>query len=121
MAFRVEIEPQAFEDLDAIVEHIKAHSSFKTAERWFRSMMRSIRSLEEMPGRCPIAEESEELGQEVQRRRLGIANFADKKELADRLDAFVQQWNRRAHGFRWSRKSFDKVLAECEKNMAAAA
>ena len=57
----------------------------------------------------------------LQCKRLGIAKFADKQELADRLDAFVQQWNCHAGSFRWSRKSLDKVLAACEKNLAAAA
>jgi len=57
----------------------------------------------------------------LQRKRFGIINFADKKELAERLDAFVKEWNSHAHAFRWSRKSFDKVLADREKNMAAAA
>jgi hypothetical protein len=40
---------------------------------------------------------------------------------AERLDAFVTEWNSHAHAFRWSRKSFDKVLAKCETNIAAAA
>ena len=57
----------------------------------------------------------------LQRKRLGIVNFADKPELAERLGGFVREWNSHAHAFRWSSKSFDKVLAECEKNIAAAA
>ena len=57
----------------------------------------------------------------LQRKRFGIVDFADKRRLAERLDAFVREWNHHAHSFRWSRQSFDKVLAECEKNMAAAA
>jgi predicted esterase len=57
----------------------------------------------------------------LQRKRFGIVDFADKEHLAERLDAFVREWNRHAHSFRWSRKSFDKALAECEKNLAAAA
>ena len=73
------------------------------------------------PVHCSWMNQIEQWFSILQRKRLGIANFADKKELADRLDAFVHQWNHRAHRFRWSRKSFDKVLAECEKNMAAAA
>ena len=73
------------------------------------------------PVHCSWMNQVEQWFSILQRKRLGIANFADKKELADRLDAFVEQWNRRAHGFRWSRKSFDKVLTACEKNMAAAA
>jgi len=33
----------------------------------------------------------------LQRKRLGTVNFADKKELAERLDAFVPEWNSHAH------------------------
>ena len=57
----------------------------------------------------------------LQRKRLGIANFSDKQDLAERLDAFVREWNLHAHAFRWSSKSFDKVLAKCEQNISAAA
>jgi plasmid stabilization system protein ParE len=65
MAFHIEIEPQAFEDLDALVAFIKGENRFETAEKWLRGMLRSIRSLEQMPARCPIADESKALPQEV--------------------------------------------------------
>ena len=55
MAFRVEIEPQAFDDLDSIAEYIKIKSSFAVAERWFNSVLDDIDSLKDMPARCPIA------------------------------------------------------------------
>jgi hypothetical protein len=35
MAFRVEIAPQAFEDLDNISAYIRQRGSFESAERWF--------------------------------------------------------------------------------------
>ncbi len=73
------------------------------------------------PVHCSWMNQVEQWFSILQRKRLGIVNFADKKELAERLDAFVREWNSHAHAFRWSRKSFDKVLAECEKNMATAA
>ena len=41
----------------------------------------------------------------LQRKRLQIADFADKKHLAERLMAFVAEWNEHAHPFRWSTKS----------------
>jgi plasmid stabilization system protein ParE len=65
MAFRVEIEPQAFEDLDSIAGYIKTKSSFAVAGRWFNGIINDIASLKEMPARCPIAPESEDLGDEV--------------------------------------------------------
>ena len=65
MAFRVEIQPQAFEDLDTIAAYIKARSSFATAQRWFNGIILDIATLKEMPTRCPVAPESEELDREV--------------------------------------------------------
>ena len=65
MAFRVEIAPQAWADLDAIADYIKQRGSFESAQRWFNGIIDAIAALTDMPGRCPIAEESGELGQEV--------------------------------------------------------
>lgn len=97
MAFRVEVAPQAFDDLNAMLEHIKVQGNLETAEKWFRSVMRSIRSLEEMPGRCPIAEESAELGQEVRLLLHGrknraykiILGFNTKRPRAVRFESFI--------------------------------
>lgn len=72
------------------------------------------------PVHCSWMNQVEQWFSILQRKRLGIINFADKKALTQRIDAFVREWNSHAHAFRWSSKSFDKVLAECEKNMAAA-
>ncbi len=65
MAFQVEIEPQAFEDLDSIADYIKSRSSFATAEKWFNGIMDDIASLKETPERCSVAPESEDLPGEV--------------------------------------------------------
>ena len=46
MAFRVEIAPQAFDDLDRIAAYITAESSFDAAETWFDGMMDAIGSLD---------------------------------------------------------------------------
>lgn len=35
----------------------------------------------------------------LQRKRLRIANFADKQVLAERLQAFIAEWNAIAHPF----------------------
>lgn len=65
MAFRVEIAPQALDDLDAIADYIKARSSFAVAEKWFNGIFDEIASLREMPARCPVAAESEDVGREI--------------------------------------------------------
>ena len=65
MAFRVEISPRAFNDLDEISRYIQEEGSFQQAEEWFNGIMAAIRTLELLPHRCPVADESEDLEQEV--------------------------------------------------------
>jgi plasmid stabilization system protein ParE len=65
MAFHVEISPRAFNDLDEIAVYIQQPSSFEQAEEWFNGIIAAIRTLEQMPSRCRVADESEKLGQEV--------------------------------------------------------
>ena len=31
----------------------------------------------------------------------------------------MREWNERAHGFRWTAKSFEKILAKCEQAVLA--
>ena len=55
----------------------------------------------------------------LQRKRLAIADFADKAALSERLLAFVSHWNEYAHPFNWSTKSVAKVMAKCQPALAA--
>jgi hypothetical protein len=41
--------------------------------------------------------------------------------LAERLLAFVAEWNAHAHPFQWATKSVAKVMAKCEIRMPEAA
>jgi hypothetical protein len=50
----------------------------------------------------------------LQRKRLSFSDFADLTHLADRLMAFVHDWNLHAHPFKWSTTSMTKVLTTCE-------
>jgi len=55
----------------------------------------------------------------LQRKRLAIADFADKAALAERLMAFIAHWNQYAHPFNWTSRSVAKVMAKCELKLAA--
>ena len=50
----------------------------------------------------------------LQRKRLRISDFAKLDDLAERLMAFVSEWNVYAHPFNWSTTSVAKVMAKCE-------
>jgi hypothetical protein len=60
----------------------------------------------------------------LRRKRLRIVDFASKEHLAERLKAFVSEWNEIAHPFNWTSKSA-KVMAKCQiedaKSLAVAA
>ena len=56
----------------------------------------------------------------LQRKRLCIADFADKAALAERLQAFIREWNEVAHPFAWSTKSVAKIMAKCEPALPVA-
>ena len=49
------------------------------------------------------------------RKRLRIVDVADLDHLAERLRAFVTEWNQHAHPFNWSSKSVATVMAAGER------
>ena len=57
----------------------------------------------------------------LQRKRFGIADFASKADLKDKVLQFIVQWNRYATPCKWTRRSFDKVLAKAERQTLQAA
>ena len=101
-----------------VLDNLKMHKG-KLVRAWLAQHPRF--QFHHPPVHCSWMNQVEQWFSILQRKRFGIVDFADRRHLAERLDAFVREWNRHAHSFRWSRKSFDKVLAECEKNMAAVA
>jgi len=101
MAFRVEISPEAFGNLGAIAAHIQQHGSFESAERWFNGIVIAIRSLGEMPNRCPLAGESDNLQTEVRlllhgkRSRRYKVYFAIHHESATVRVFHIRHWARK--------------------------
>ena len=71
------------------------------------------------PIHCSWLNQVEQWFSILQRKRLRIADFAGKAELAWRLAAFIAEWNEHAHAFNWSTKSVAKVMAGTELRMAA--
>jgi len=66
------------------------------------------------PVHCSWMNQVEQWFGVLQRKRLGITDFADKAALAERLHAFIADWNQVAHPYQWTPQSFDKVLAQCQ-------
>jgi hypothetical protein len=73
------------------------------------------------PVHCSWMNQVEQWFSILQRKRLAAPNFANLQELEDKLLAFIDEWNQAAHPFRWTAKSFQKILAQCDAELLAAA
>jgi len=67
------------------------------------------------PAHCSWLNQIEQWFSILQRKRFTIVDFESLEHLAERLQAFITEWNERAHPFNWTTKSAAKVMAKCEK------
>jgi plasmid stabilization system protein ParE len=120
MAFEVLITEQAFADLDAITGYIKENSSLERARKWFSAIVGTIETLRELPARRPLAEESEEVGQEVRLLLHGRRNRAYKIYFNVHYDTLQTGTVRVFHIRHWARKGvtadeFRKLMGELDQ------
>jgi transposase len=101
-----------------VLDNLRMHKG-KQVQAWLTKHPRFV--LHFPPVHCSWMNQVEQWFSILQRKRLRIADFADKKHLAERLLAFVTEWNAQAHPFQWSTKSVAKVMAKCENPVAKAA
>jgi plasmid stabilization system protein ParE len=105
MAFHVEISPRAFNDLDEIARYIKHRASFEQAEEWFNGMIAAIQTLEDLPRRCRVAHESQELGRQVHVLLCGKRNRQYKVYYSVRETTRSTGTVRVFHVRHWARKT----------------
>ena len=104
--------------IHVVLDNLRMHKG-KQVQAWLAKHPRFVFHFP--PVHCSWMNQVEQWFSILQRKRLQIADFADKKHLAERLMAFVAEWNEYAHPFRWSTKSVAKVMAKCENPVAKAA
>jgi transposase len=105
-----EIDPQVTV-IHVVLDNLRMHKG-KQVQAWLAQHPRFV--FHHPPVHCSWMNQVEQWFSILQRKRLCIADFADKAELAERLQAFIQQWNQGAHPFKWSTKSVAKIMAKCE-------
>jgi len=99
-----------------VLDNLRMHKG-KHVMAWLAQHPRFV--FHHPPVHCSWMNQVEQWFGILQRKRLAIADFADKAELAERLAAFIREWNEHAHPFNWSTKSVAKVMAKCELAVAA--
>jgi hypothetical protein len=112
-----EIRP-AMTTMHVVLNHLRMHKGTQV-QAWLGQHPRFVFYVPSV--HCAWMHQVEQWFSIVQRKRLRIADCADKQHLAERLMAFVAAWNAQAHPFRWSTKSVAKVMAKCENPVAKAA
>ena len=103
--------PGSITKIHLVMDNLRMHTG-KQVQAWLEDHPRF--KFHHPPVHCSWMNQVEQWFSILQRKRLGIADFADKAHLAERLHAFVKEWNEQAHPFNWTRKSVTKIMAKCE-------
>jgi plasmid stabilization system protein ParE len=70
MAYRVQITARAEFEIDEALDRLR-QSSASSAARWYAGLMTAIESLEQLPERCGLAPEAEDLGVKLRQLLFG--------------------------------------------------
>jgi len=114
LAFLSQLEqelPVAKTRVFLVMDNLSVHKG-KQVRTWLETHPRFVCHF--VPVHCSWMNQVEQWFSILQRKRLRISDFANLDDLAERLMAFVSEWNASAHPFNWSTKSVAKVMAKCE-------
>jgi transposase len=110
--------PAKISKIHLVMDNLRMHTG-KQVQAWLARHPRF--EFHHPPVHCSWMNQVEQWFSILQRKRLAIADFADKAALAEGLHAFVKEWNEHAHPFKWATKSVAKIMAKCEMPMAKVA
>ena len=109
--------PASVTVIHVVLDNLRMHKG-KQVQAWLAAHPRFV--FHHPPVHCSWMNQVEQWFSILQRKRLCIADFADKAALAERLQAFIREWNEVAHPFAWSTKSVAKIMAKCEPALPVA-
>jgi hypothetical protein len=101
--------PEAVTAIHLVCDNVITHRG-KLVRAWLAKHPRF--HMHHTPVHCSWMNQIEQWFSILQRKRVGVSNFASLTELEARIGAFISEWNEVAHPFDWTRHSFDKVLAK---------
>jgi transposase len=103
--------PATIKTIHVVLDNLRMHKG-KQVQAWLAEHPRF--GFHHPPVHCSWMNQVEQWFSILQRKRLRIADFADKAALAERLQAFIREWNEVAHPFNWGTKSVAKIMAKCQ-------
>ena len=103
--------PASVKTIHLVLDNVQMHKG-KQVQAWLAKHPRFV--FHHPPVHCSWMNQVEQWFGILKRKRLRIADFASKEQLAERLMAFISEWNEIAHPFNWTSKSVAKVMAKCQ-------
>ncbi len=101
-----------------VLDNVRMHKG-QQVKAWLAEHPRFI--FQHPPVHCSWINQVEQWFSILQRKRFGVANFKNLGELAERIEAFIREWNEKAHPFKWTNASGTRLIERYEQKMGLAA
>ena len=101
--------PESVTTIHVVLDNLRMHKG-KQVHAWLAKHPRFV--FHHPPVHCSWMNQVEQWFGIARRKRLRIVDFASKEHLAERLMAFISEWNEIAHPFNWTSKSVAKSHGE---------
>jgi transposase len=110
--------PATIRTIHVVLDNVRVHKG-KQVQAWLAHHPRFVFHF--TPVHCSWMNQVEQWFSILQRKRLRLADFADKVDLVAKILTFIDQHNEHAHPFNWTTKSAAKVMAWAERHLEKAA
>ncbi|HET6385011.1 MAG TPA: IS630 family transposase [Armatimonadota bacterium] len=104
--------PEEIRKIHLILDNVSVHKG-KRVRKWLEKHPRM--EFHHPPVHCSWMNQVEQWFGNLARKRLRIVDFPSKEALGVAMMEFVAEWNERAHPFRWTYASFEKILKKCDR------
>ena len=108
--------PASVTTIHLLADNVSVHHG-KLVRQWLAAHPRFVAHF--TPVHCSWMNPVEQWFGILRRKRLRSPSFADVAALQQAIQQFIAQWNEIAHPFRWTARSFDKILAKIDAALAA--
>src|SRR3954452_18232743 len=108
--------PTAIATIHLLADNVSVHHG-KLVQHWLAAHPRFVAHF--TPVHCSWMNPVEQWFGILRRKRLRSLSFADLTALQHAILRFIAEWNEIAHPFRWTTRSFDKMLATIDAAVAA--
>ena len=109
--------PATVTAIHLLADNVSVHHG-KLVQQWLADHPRFVAHF--TPVHCSWMNPVEQWFGILRRKRLRSPNFADLPALQRAIHHFIAEWNEIAHPFRWTPRSFEKILATVDAALAAA-